>query len=232
MRKNIDYYDYKRHETYSHEIDSDNPQDHSYYSQLKQFIDNFSLREKNCLEIGSGRGLFQDMVNDYSGTDISNSVKKYYHKPYKVMEDSGMYPYEDESFDAIWTITVYEHIPDLQKAMLEIKRLLKPGGIVYFSPAWQCRTWNANGYPVRQYSDFDWKGKLIKASIPIRNSVLWRSMFIFPKRLYRHTLFILGKRYHQIRYKKIKPNWDYYWMSDSDACNSVDPHDAILMVRE
>src|SRR5207249_4519915 len=108
------------------------------------------------------------------------------------------YPFEDASFDAIWTIAVYEHIPDLQQGMLEIKRLLKPGGHVLFAPAWQCRSWAAEGYRVRPWSDFNWQGKLIKASIPIRDSVPYRALFIFPKRVYRLLSFLLGRRFEQI----------------------------------
>ncbi|WP_343231963.1 class I SAM-dependent methyltransferase [Tahibacter amnicola] len=63
-------------------------------------------------------------------------------EPYRVTEGTR-YLFEDASFDAIRTITVYAHIPHWQEAMLEIKRLLKPGGVVYFAPAWQCRTWVA-----------------------------------------------------------------------------------------
>jgi hypothetical protein len=88
--------------------------------------------------------------------------------------------------------------------------------------------WAADGYRVRPYRDFNWKDKLIKASIPIRNSVVWRALFMFPKRFYRHLRFLAGKRYKVLMYKKIRANWDRYWTSDSDACNSIDPHDAIL----
>jgi len=228
MKKNIEYYDQRRDDTYGYELKVEKPGDHSFYGPLKRFIDGYSLYEKKCLEIGSARGLFQDMVEDYTGTDVAESVRGDFHKPYKVMEPSGRYPFDDEAFDAIWTITVYEHIPDLQKALLEIDRLIKPGGVVFFAPAWQCRPWNADGYPVRPYSDFGWKGKLIKASIPLRNSVFWRSMFLFPKRFFRAFAFAMGNEHPLIKYRKIKPNWDHYWMSDADACNSIDPHDAIL----
>jgi len=221
------FYDERRQETYAHNYEKMRAEDHSNYYELKAFIDRFQLRDKRCLEIGSSGGFFQDMVDDYWGTDIADSLAKHYHKPYRVA-NGPHYPFEDEMFDAIWTITVYEHIPELQEALLEIKRLLKPGGVVFFAPAWQCRPWTAEGYTVRPYSDFGWKGKLIKASIPIRNSVPWRSLFIFPKRFVRHLLFLFGYRFTEIRYKKLKANYDIFWTSDADACNSIDPHDAIL----
>ena len=221
------FYDERRHETYAHDYSTMSPEQHPYYAGLKAFVKKHDLENKRCLEIGSSGGFFQDMVDDYWGTDIAESLAKFYHKPYRVASNAS-YPFKDEMFDAIWTITVYEHIPDLQQALLEIKRLLKPGGVVFFAPAWQCRAWAAGGYAVRPYGDLDWKGKLIKASIPLRDSVLWRSLFIFPKRLIRQALFMMGYKFNEIRYKKLQANYETYWVSDSDACNSIDPHDAIL----
>lgn len=223
------YYDFY------HSIDRENlytpyncAENHPAYKYIKPFIDKFDLKNKKCLEIGSGKGLFQDMVEDYTGIDIATSLEKYFKKPFYVVNPDGTYPFEDNLFDGIWNYAVHEHIPDLDQALLELKRILKPGGVVLFFPAWQCRTWAAEGYEVRPYSDFGLKGKLIKLSILLRDTVWWRSLFIFPKRIYRHFLFLQGRRYRLMLYKKITPNYDNFWLSDSDACNSIDAHDAIL----
>lgn len=221
------FYDERRHETYSHDYSNMQAKDHRYYQNLKNFIKTYSLSKKKCLEIGSSGGFFQDMVTDYYGTDIAESLAKYYHKPYSVAPGTA-YPFKDEIFDAIWTINVYEHIPHLQEALLEIKRLLKSEGLLFFAPAWYCRPWAAKGYAVRPYSELGLKEKFVKVTLPIRNSVLWRSMFILPKRFYRHCKFFLGHKYSVICYKKLNPNYDIYWAPDSDACNSIDPHDVIL----
>jgi SAM-dependent methyltransferase len=221
------FYDERRSENYGDAYTATRAEEHSHYPAVKDFVERFGLKDKKCLEIGSSGGFFQDMVEDYSGTDIAESLAGYYRKPYRVAVGSR-YPFDDGEFDGIWTIAVYEHIPHLQEALLEIKRLLKPGGVALFAPAWQCRPWAADGYPVRPYSDFGWTGKLIKASIPLRDSVAWRSLFIFPKRLWRHALFLAGRRFPDIRYKKLRANYEQFWMSDGDACNAIDPHDAIL----
>ena len=47
--------------------------------------------------------------------------------------------------------------------------------LLYLAPAWLCRPWRAEGYPVPPYRDFNWKGELIKASIPVRNTLWWRA---------------------------------------------------------
>src|SRR5215470_4876390 len=38
-------------------------------------------------------------------------------------------PFEDDSFDVVFSQTVLYHIPDPQKALVEIKRVLRPGGL-------------------------------------------------------------------------------------------------------
>lgn len=221
-----EFYDEKRDMQYGEQYTTKKAREHSSYNDLLSFINIYGLEDKKCLEIGSSGGGFQDMVEDYYGTDIADSLKKYYHKPYKVAGEE--YPFANSEFDAIWSLHVYEHIPHLQKAMLEIKRLLKKDGVVLFAPAWQSRPWAAEGYEVRPYSDFDLKGKMIKLLIPLRNSLLWRSFFIFPKRITRSILFLFGYRFKEIKYKKLLANYKTYWVPDSDACNSIDPHDAIL----
>jgi len=224
---NKDFYDKNRDNTYAHEINNKKPEEFAWYSMLQNFLNNYSLRDKKWLEIGSARGLLQDTVEDYTGVDIAESTKVYYHKPYYVATKE-QYPFENESFDVIWTFDVFEHIPHLQIAMEEIKRILNSGGVVLFKPAWQCRSWAADGYEVRPYSDFNFTGKIIKSIIPLRDSFIYRALKLFPKRLYRHMLFLLGHKFKLIKYKKITPNWEILWTSDSDACNSIDPHDAIL----
>ena len=221
------FYDQRRSETYGHDYENFIAENHSWFLVVKKFIRQYDLADKKCLEIGSSGGFFQDLVADYTGTDIARSLARYYHKPYHVAVGSR-YPFPDEQFDAVWTITVFEHIPGLQEALLEIKRLLKPGGVVLFAPAWQCRSWAADGYDVRPYADFGFMGKMIKASVPLRNSLLWRSLFLIPKRLFRHFVFLTGRKVTIIRYKQIRPNYEVFWSSDSDACNHIDPHDAIL----
>ena len=180
------------------------------------------------MEIGASKGAFQNIVQNYSGLDISESLAKYYKKPFFTVNNDGSYPFNGNIFDAILAIDVHEHIQDINQALLELKRVLKPGGVVYFAPAWQCRPWAAEGYAVRPFSDFAIKGKIIKALIPLRDSVFWRSFSIFPKRIFRHLSFLFGKKYYKLKYKKLNANYDIFWTSDSDACNSIDPHDAIL----
>jgi SAM-dependent methyltransferase len=201
---------------------------HDTYEKLQTFINRYQLHNKRCLEIGCGRGIFQELVEDYTGVDLSDTVHTYLHKPFYRCSSATQLPFADNEFDAIWTIYVLEHVPEPEKALMEMRRVLRPGGLLFLKPAWQCRPWATSGFSVRPYKDFDLKGKLIKASIPVRNSILFRSLYIFPRRLVRCLVYAWGKSRTKFRYKLLNPNYDHYWQPDSDALNSMDPYEAIL----
>ncbi|XVU29867.1 class I SAM-dependent methyltransferase [Actinoplanes sp. CA-054009] len=48
-------------------------------------------------------------------------------------------PAEDKSIDAVWISTVIHHVPDLPAAAREIRRVLKPGGVVLIRSAFPGR---------------------------------------------------------------------------------------------
>jgi SAM-dependent methyltransferase len=230
----------KKYRRFYDQIDRDkdygickNAKEHSIYNVLIKIIDQYVLKDKRVLEIGSGNGRFQDIVKDYTGIDVSNNLRKFYHKPFFVVEDGKPYPFQNESFDFVFTYAVFEHIPNINLALLETIRITKAGGIIFFNPAWQCRIWAAEGYQVRPYSDFNIFGKIYKTLIPVRETLLFRSMHVVPKRLFFLLLFLINPRFfkEKLFYRKLKANYDTFWQSDSDACNSIDPFFAILFFK-
>lgn len=207
--------------------------DQPFYKKIKSCLKIHKLKAPKCLEIGSGNGKLQNVVLDYTGIDIAESLSKFYKKPYYVVSKDGSYPFKDNNFDLIFTNATFEHIPDINRALHEMIRVLKKKGIIIFNPAWNCRSWNADGYPVRPYSDFNLFGKIYKSTIPLRNSLIFRALFTFPKRLMHLFLYMMNKDFYTYKlvYTKIKPNYKKFWMSDSDACNSIDPFLAILFFK-
>lgn len=202
---------------------------HAGYEALKDFITAHGLATASTLEIGSGKGLFQDLVEEYTGLDVAEALRGYYRdgKTYVVGSGNDL-PFADDSFDFIFSIQALEHIPSPARVLSEIRRTIRSGGLVYLAPAWQCRPWAAQGYPVRPYSDLDWRGKLVKASIPLRNSVMWRALGVFPRRIAHTLAWCTAGAPTEFRYKEIEANYETRWMSDSDAVNSMDPYEVIL----
>jgi SAM-dependent methyltransferase len=185
-----------------------------------------SRAEGPVLEIGSGRGAFKNIASDHVALDLSlSALRRNLAGQPGLCASADSIPIASASCRFVFSIQTLEHIPATDRAFEEIDRILAPGGAAYLAPAWHCRSWMAEGIPVRSYRDLNWRQRLVKISIPIRDSVVFRAAASIPWRLWRRlTHEVAGP----LRFKKLKANYDHFWMSDSDACASIDSHEAIL----
>ena len=103
-------------------------------AQVQGFVDQYHLPDTaSVLDVGSGNGYLQDFVVNYTGLDISAAVAKHYHKPFVHGTATAM-PFADNTFHAAWSIFVLEHIPNPEAALVEIRRVVKPGGLLFRAP--------------------------------------------------------------------------------------------------
>jgi ubiquinone/menaquinone biosynthesis C-methylase UbiE len=104
------------------------------------------------LEIGAGAG-WQAQKFSETGYDIKAIDTEYsnysQHRVWPVLNYDGVHiPFPDDYFDIVYSSSVLEHIPHLKEFQFEIKRVLKPDGIVIHvvpSAAWRAWT-NAAHY--------------------------------------------------------------------------------------
>lgn len=195
--------------------------------RLQEFAAAHHLESKRVLEVGSGRGSLQDVVADYTGLDISPSVRRFYHKPF-VLGSATALPFPGNAYDAVWSIWVLEHVPNPEQALREMRRVVKNGGLLYLFPAWGCTPWAAEGYDVRPYSDFEITGILIKASIPLRRTNLFQASYTAPIRTLRWLSYEARRSPSTLHYRRLTPNYDKFWEGDSDAVSSLDRYEALL----
>jgi len=193
--------------------------------QIGAIVTHYNLDKGAVLDIGSGGGYLQDATQNYTGLDISPTAARFYHKKFVVGSATAM-PFQDESFDGAWSIAVFEHIPNPEQALYETRRVMRDNGVLFLLPSWNCRSWAAEGYDVRPYSDFGLWGKLIKASIPLRSSAAFRMASLLPARIIRSVAAQIGPT--KLHYRRLVPNYEKYWVPDSDAVNSIDSHEAML----
>lgn len=104
-------------------------------------LDRIDLSGKKVLEIGLGQGSDAEQIvkrgGEYSGVDLTEeSVKRVRMRfelhglPFGAIERASALelPFEDSSYDIVYSHGVLHHIPEIDKAQREIARVLKPGG--------------------------------------------------------------------------------------------------------
>ncbi|MHC5066684.1 MAG: class I SAM-dependent methyltransferase [Planctomycetota bacterium] len=100
--------------------------------------------DREILEIGCGAGGMLGPLGKYgrvTGMDISQDYIQFCRsRGYeRVLTGSGYeLPFPDDSFDLVALFDVIEHIPDDERVLSEVRRVLKPGGKIFLSvPAYQ-----------------------------------------------------------------------------------------------
>jgi len=158
-----------------------------------------SFRDKSILDIGCGGGLLTEEFakRGASVTGIDSSYKSLYEAKAHACENgleidyrlgnAAALSFPDKSFDIVVASEVLEHIENLNTALWEMSRVLKPGGLFLFDTP--NRTWLSWLY-------FIAFGEILSRRIP------WGAhnprMFIRPKELIR-KLYTLGVKVKDIR---------------------------------
>lgn len=105
--------------------------------------------KKKIIDIGCGEGFKTQWMAkegeavgiDISEENISFARKKYSGVDYRVM-DAEYLEFEDGYFDRAYCLDVMEHVDNLEKVIIEIRRVLKPGGeFVVNVPYWRSEQW-------------------------------------------------------------------------------------------
>jgi len=97
------------------------------------------LDVKRILDVGCGNGFVAEQVRrqgyETIGMDVSKNAIERARSTYPEIQFvegacDKRWPFEDETFDAIYTFEVIEHVLDTYTMLAEMNRTLKPGGIL------------------------------------------------------------------------------------------------------
>ena len=179
------------------------------------------------LELGAGRTKWGNLPGSHIALDISLLSLQQKTNP-SVQADMQRLPFANNSVNFIFSIAALEHVPFPELALLEILRVLALESKALLAPAWFCRPWAAKGLPIKSYDELSWPDKIAKASLVIRENILFRALGILPRRLWRELRWLLCRGPQPFSYRRLQPNLNEYVMSDSDAFTSMDPHAATL----
>ena len=92
----------------------------------------------NVLDVATGRGEFINLIEEFksfasiTAIDTSERAEKAFKEKFQDVEflimDAANMSYKDESFDTVCLSNSLHHMPDLNKTLNEMKRVLKKGG--------------------------------------------------------------------------------------------------------
>ena len=113
-----------------------------------KLVQGFKPKKGKLLDIGAGTGDFLVVAkaNGWNVTGIEPSEKaKGIAKAKGVSFAESLADIEDHSFDAVTMWHVLEHVPDVEKQISELKRIIKPDGVIVVAVP------NFNSYDAKHY---------------------------------------------------------------------------------
>lgn len=150
---------------------------------------------QRVLEIGCGRGVGTEIIlrrfqaQSVSAFDLDPAfidearrrLARYNSKQVRLgVADAAAIPAQDNSFDAVFDFGVIHHVPDWRAAVTEIRRVLKPGGRLFFEEItrqalarWSYRTFLRHPTEDR-FSGDEFVSELQRQNIPILGNVAYR----------------------------------------------------------
>jgi len=117
-------------------------QRYSLQSHIRDLLDSVDFAGKQVLEIGtgvgtdaraiiSGGGRYHGINVDAGSSDATRRAIEAFGLSGDVRQASALQiPFSDNTFDIVYSFGVLHHIPEVGRAIDEIRRVLKPGGLL------------------------------------------------------------------------------------------------------
>jgi len=107
---------------------------------LKTWFENVHIEGLECLDLGSGSGIFSSFLArrgaqvtsmdlTEAGVSLTAKTTRFFGAPTAIVRgDAEKSPFQSKSFDFVYSWGVLHHTSDMDKALGEVSRILKPGG--------------------------------------------------------------------------------------------------------
>lgn len=138
------------------------------YDKLVKYCDDFIAKtgidvkgkmilDLGCREFHTFQYFKEKFATEIIGIDVGIEGHDYARglkRPSIFVDAHDMSLFGDQSFDAILSIHVLEHMYDLDKTIAECARILKPGGFFYIAVPFPCQNLHKGHW--QEITDTDW----------------------------------------------------------------------------
>lgn len=123
----------------------------------------------DVLDFGCGQKPYEylfDNVSNYVGVDIEESGHDHANSKIDVFWDGKTLPFNNESFDYVVAFEVLEHVFEVEHAISEIHRVLKPGGGFLISTPFMYRE-HEGPFDSARYTSWGMSHLLVKSKFKV-----------------------------------------------------------------
>lgn len=170
---------------------------------LKKIAEYSKHLQGNLLDFGCGTKPYKSLfnhVNSYTGIDFENPGHSHANEQIDVFYDGKKIPFADNEFDSVLSSEVFEHIFNLEEVVVELHRVLKPGGKMLITCPF---VWNEHEVPhdYARYTQFALKNLLerngFKVLIADKSgdfaTTLHQMKMVYISEHFLQSIFIIGK---------------------------------------
>lgn len=154
---------------------------------LDRHVPALADRDRQILDIGCGAGGMLGLLQRYgkvAGLDVDHEYLTFCRErgfPNVLCGSGYELPFADGRFDLVSLFDTLEHIPEEVAALREVRRVLRPGGLVLISvPAYQW-LWSQNdriAHHCRRYTRGRLEGALREAGLEVVRSSYFNSLLL------------------------------------------------------
>jgi len=216
---------YQTASEYGARVDS---HDESAYQEYISFVRRFAGKQDRVLDIGCGTGLAAFMLSKEAGSVTSVDISPIFIKIAKEKRqapnlefkcaDILSLPFPDGSFDIVSSFLMLEHIYDVPRALSEMVRVAKPGGLVIVLSPNLLSPFNEIYNLIDAFSLKENRRRWQKRHNPLKSAYLaiYNTVLLLSKKLSREVNFIYRLPILEDRFDMIPDNDAVYLSNPID----------------
>jgi 2-polyprenyl-6-hydroxyphenyl methylase/3-demethylubiquinone-9 3-methyltransferase len=126
---------------------------------------------QSVLDLGCGEGTFTTLLAEAGaapvGVDIAEHAlerarARHPHLDFRLVPEDGPLPFDDAGFDLVWATEVLAHVGDTARLLSELRRVLRPRGLLLITTPYHGRVQSAALALTRFEAHFDARGPQLR----------------------------------------------------------------------